>query len=78
MPKIICKCGEILNYGEIPCALEYCFISDVEYDMIDSFVDSQKLYQKMKSFFKCPVCERIWVFWDGFQCNATEYIKCNK
>ena len=75
MPKMKCKCDTILNYGKIPCPLEYCFISDVEYDKIDATIEWQELYARMNSFLKCPTCGRVWIFWDGFQECATEYIK---
>jgi hypothetical protein len=75
MPKMKCKCGAILNFSDIPCALEYLFIADVEYDALSELIDHQALYMKMKSFFKCPNCERVWIFWDGLQECATEYIK---
>ena len=61
--------------GDIPCAFEYRFIPDVEYDLLEEPRDLQALYMKMKSFLKCPDCERIWIFWDGFQDYATEYTR---
>lgn len=75
MPKIICACGEWLSYSNIPCRIEYKFISDVDYDKYEGTIDAELLYQQMRSFIKCPKCERIWFFWDGYNKQPTEYIK---
>jgi uncharacterized protein with PIN domain len=73
MPKIICNCNEILSYSEIPCKIQYKFISDVEFDKIQGNIDAEDLYLKMKSFLMCPKCSRLWIFWNGFSQKATEY-----
>ncbi|WP_088044605.1 hypothetical protein [Bacillus sp. EAC] len=66
MPKILCDCGEILRYGDIPCKIEYNFISDEEYDNYQGQIDAEELYLNMKSFLKCPKCNMLWVYWNGF------------
>lgn len=75
MPKIVCTCGNPLPFGEIPCSIEYKFISDCEYDQYQGIVDAEILYQSMKSMLRCADCERIWIFWDGYKNNPTEYVK---
>ena len=75
MPKIICTCGNALSYSEIPCLIEYKFISDYDYDQYQGMIDSEKLYQQMKSFLECPECKRLWVFWKGYASSPTEYLK---
>jgi hypothetical protein len=67
MPSIQCHCGERLGYGEIPNPIEWLAISDAEYDAYSGMIDSEALYNAMRSFLKCPRCGRLWVFWDGFQ-----------
>ena len=74
MPKIICKCGEIIDYGLIPSKQEYIFIADTQYDEYEGQVESEELYKRMKSFLKCPKCRRLWFFWNGFQNPPTEYL----
>jgi len=74
VPKMLCKCVTILYYGDIPCKLEYKFISDVDYDKYEGSIDSEKLYIDMKSFFKCTDCNRLWVFWNGFDEKPSEYV----
>lgn len=78
MPKIICKCGEILSYSEIPCKIEYKFISDVDYDKYKGMIDSEVLYTQMKSFLKCIKCNRLWIFWSGYENSPTEYLEIDK
>lgn len=75
MPKLLCKCGEVLSYSQIPCKIEYKFISDVDYDQFIGTIDSEKLYGQMRSFLECPQCRRLWFFWNGFVNEPTEYIK---
>ncbi len=74
MPKMICRCGNVLSYGDIPCNIEYKFISDVAYDKYQGSVDTEELYMNMKSFFECPICKRLWLFWNGFEDTPKEYV----
>lgn len=51
MPKMICKCGTLLRYGDIPCKIQYNFISDEEYDKFQDTIDAEELFMEMKIFF---------------------------
>ena len=73
MPQIRCSCGEILKYGDIPCEIEYLFMSDTEFDKFSGMVDSEALFQRMKSFLQCPSCGRLWVFWNGYREAPQEF-----
>lgn len=73
MPGMRCRCGEAIPYGEIPCKDEWLFISDVEFDKFSGSVDAEEIYKTMSSFLKCPRCQRLWVFWNGFNHDPTEY-----
>jgi len=73
MPSIRCRCGEILRYGEIPCREEWLLISDVDFDKLTGPINPESIYQTMTSFLKCPHCERLWVFWNGFATQPKEY-----
>lgn len=66
MPKIQCACNEIISTGDIPCSNEYLFISDQAYDAYSGKINSEELYQNMKSFILCPSCKRLLFFWQGF------------
>ena len=75
MPKFLCECGQTLLYSDIPCEIEYKFISDVDYDKFHGKIDSEELYEQIKSFIKCKNCNRLWVFWQGFNNSPTEYVE---
>lgn len=66
MPKIICKCKEIIDLSEIPTPNQYMFISDIDYDKFTGSIDSEDLYMEMNIMIKCPNCGRLHIYWDGF------------
>lgn len=74
MPQIACKCGERLRLGEIPNPIEWLLISDSDFDGMPEVLESDSLYNKMKSCLECPSCGRLWIFWKGFEDAPTEYI----
>ncbi len=71
MPKIKCRCSNIISLGEIPCPHQYNVISDVKYDHFQGLIDAESLYLEMFIAIKCNVCERIILYKDGFD-NAPE------
>jgi len=73
MPSLNCRCGQKLCWGEIPNPIELLMISDNAYDSYSGTVDTEELYGKMRSILKCPVCERLWVFWNGFDNEPKSY-----
>ena len=75
MAKFDCKCGNVITTsGQIPNPDEWLMMSDVEFDTLDSNIDSEELYKKMVSLFVCNRCKRIWIFWKGFKSEPTPYI----
>jgi hypothetical protein len=74
MPGLNCKCGHRIGYGTIPCSDEYLFISDTEFAPYWDEMGVDKLYKAMKGFLKCPVCGRLWVFWNSYQDVAEEFL----
>jgi hypothetical protein len=77
MSKIKCNCGNILHLGEIPDRNEYLFLSDIEFDEIFKDLDEEKIYLNTKRFYKCPVCERLFIFWDNNKNKFVMYKKEN-
>lgn len=75
MPKIRCKCDNVIWLGEIPSPHQWLIISDVEYDKFEGQIDPEILYSKMEIVVKCNVCERLHVFWDGFDKPQAIYVK---
>jgi len=74
MPSLTCGCGEIVNYGEIPCSNEWLLMSDIEFDQFSGQIDVEEIYKAMKSLIKCPQCGAIWLFWNGFQAEPQRYM----
>lgn len=75
MPALTCACGQVIPYGAIPCRDEWLFISDVDYDSFVGPVDAEDLYRRMRSFLRCPNCGRLWVFWNGYEQGAEEFVR---
>ena len=73
MPKIKCKCGNIISFGEIPNPNEWLIISDKEYDSFSTTINMDELYDKVKSMMICNQCGRLWIYWDGFTESPTVY-----
>lgn len=73
MPKSLCVCNTVLNYSEIPNSIEWLLISDVEYDKFQGEVDAEQIYSHFTHMLKCPVCQRIHIFWQGFDSPPTTY-----
>lgn len=74
MPKMLCRCGEVLRLGEIPCPIEWRIISDPKLETFPDQVDVEELYLATDSMVRCPTCDRLWIFWNG-ETAATEYVK---
>ena len=70
---MLCKCGQRISYGQIPCDDEWRFISDKDFEAFSGMVDAEDVYLAMKSFLKCPNCSRLWLFWRGFGNAPEEY-----
>jgi hypothetical protein len=66
MPKLMCLCDNVISLGDIPSPHQHLMISDVEFDKYVETVNAEKLYEEMKLIVKCPNCERLHVFWDGW------------
>ena len=74
MAKFICKCENIIRTsGAIPNPNEWLIMSDVEYDSLDPKMNLDELNLKMKSFFICDRCGRLWFFWKGFDSDPIPY-----
>ncbi len=73
MPKMLCECGTILRWSEIPNPIEWLLIKDTDYDQFPEMIDSEELYKATTSLLRCPSCDRLWVFWDGWKNDPTPY-----
>jgi hypothetical protein len=71
MAKFLCVCGyQISTSGEIPNQNEWHFLSDVEFGHYSGTVAVEELYLKTEIFYRCPVSDHLWVFWDGIDADA--------
>jgi len=73
MPKLLCRCSEVLRYGDIPCPIEWRVISDVEFDRFSGQVDAEDVYRATQTVLRCPRCGRLWVFWNDKD-DPQEYV----
>lgn len=74
MPKMLCTCGEVLRWGEIPNPIEWLMIADGDFDRFRGPVEAEEIYRAMTHLLRCPRCGRIWVFWEGFAAAPEEYV----
>jgi len=66
--KFLCVCGQTISTsGGIPNADEWQCVSDSEFHAIAESVDVWGLYRRMIVFYRCPVSDHIWAFWDGLE-----------
>jgi hypothetical protein len=73
MPSIQCQCGTRLRFGEIPNPIEFLLVADTEFDKVSEDQEWGKLYERMTHMLRCPVCSRLWVFWNGFSELPSSY-----
>jgi hypothetical protein len=73
MPKLLCKCGEVLILGNIPSPIEWRIISDLKFDSFHGQVDVEEIYTATDTVLRCPKCGRLWVFWEGRD-TPSEYV----
>jgi hypothetical protein len=61
--------------GDIPHEYEWLLLADkdVPDGAWDGSVGFKELYDRATSAFKCPICGRLWVFWDGFESEPQRY-----
>ena len=74
MPKLRCDCDTIINYGNIPAADEWLLISDIDFDQFSEEVNAEKLYHRFVHMLKCPTCQRLHIYWNGFTKSPTTYL----
>ena len=74
MPKFICKCGNVIDLGEIPSPNQFLIISDIEYDKFSGMIDAEELYGKMKIVVNCNTCRRLHIFCNGFNQAPSTYM----
>jgi len=67
MARFGCKCGKCLSNGQDPNEVQYRVYSDPEWDDIINIgqMDSVDLPFPKYDVWRCPECERVYVFDDN-------------
>ena len=67
MARTTCKCGEILSNSSVPNDIELTVYTSEEWDNIlqNDTIQTWKIPLPKYDVWKCPKCERIYVFEDG-------------
>lgn len=73
MPKLVCKCNNIINLNDIPSPNQLLIIEDVEYDKYSGTIDSEELFREMTLVVRCNKCKRLYIFEDGFNAEPIIY-----
>lgn len=77
MARFSCKCGEILSNSSAPNEIQLKIFTDREWDNIINIgmVDSVDLPDPSYDVWKCPKCERVFVFGDNGKVKKTYIIE---
>jgi hypothetical protein len=77
MPKIQCKCGNIISLGAIPSPHQWLIISDEEYDehFSSELINADYLHLKMKIVVTCEHCQRCHFYINGFNQKPITFIR---
>lgn len=71
MAKLACKCGAVLRDDD-PVNSGHLF----RYGDYDIELDSSVLIARSYDVWGCPICGRLWIFWDhGVGVYPTEYVR---
>jgi len=64
MARIQCKCGKVLSNSEAPNDIQLRVYTDKEWDSIleSDLIETWKIPLPTHDVWKCPNCERIYVF----------------
>ncbi|GMU25073.1 MAG: hypothetical protein AMXMBFR13_51440 [Phycisphaerae bacterium] len=74
MPSYLCKCSKRIDYTKIPADASYHLVADEDVDILEDIVTHTAQWQKGIQVLRCPQCDRLWVFWQGFGSAPTEYV----
>ena len=75
MPKMLCTCDNVIFLHEIPCPHEWRLISDVEYGRLwEEHATHEQIADATTLAVKCDECGRLFIYWDGFDKQPTEYV----
>lgn len=76
MARFLCRCGETLSNSLAPNEIELIVYTDQEWDNIISqdCIDPLKIPSPSYEVWRCPKCERIYVFKEGEDQPIRRYV----
>ena len=76
MAKMTCKCGYLLSTTQVPNDIELRVYTDREWDEIldCDIIEPWKIPSPKYDVWKCPNCNRIYVFEEGYGAPIMTYI----
>ena len=76
MAKMNCKCGYLLSTTQVPNDIELWVYTDREWDEIldCDIIEPWKIPSPKYDVWKCPNCNRIYVFEKGYGAPIMTYI----
>lgn len=73
MAKFLCRCGAVIHTsGGIPNPHQWMLVSDMDFDQLAP-AGSDALYRAATIAFRCGSCNRLWIYWDGFDSEPISY-----
>ena len=80
MPKLLCKCGNLIDMSEIPAPDGYLLLSEQDWDQaraqatdLDGY--DVELSRGWQETYLCPVCSRLIVFWSTNPLGVPTYYR---
>ena len=78
MPSYLCKCNKRIDYTTIPAESSYHLLADEDVEIEEDIVTRNAAWSRAVQVLRCPNCDRLWVFWDGFHEAPTEYFNAGQ
>jgi hypothetical protein len=73
MAKWRCRCGDVLSTsGPVPHPDGLYVMTEERYEARADAPDFDLIRESVGAH-RCPTCERLWVWWDGWAASATIY-----
>lgn len=76
MARFLCKCGRTLNNSQVPSEIILHVYTDEEWDKVlsEDNIDTLKIPKPINEVWRCPSCNRIYVFRNGEKMPSKVFI----
>lgn len=76
MAKWLCRCGtQMQASGDIPNPQQWLLHSDVDFEAFQGVVEAESVYRAATHAYRCQSCDRLYVFWDGYDSEPAVYAR---